>query len=428
MDENGKIKTIDPRNAQQNDFIKVDKNGNVLDNFFKNFLSQTQNPTHTGFYAMASGLYYKLVDKDNKEEDLVQYRIDPQEHLQKKQEQEQKNEFKQFDTNNISNSEYQKYGITPQDIDTELKAMSYGYKSPHLVDIRFHNGNEEVSVKARLSLEEQPDGKLAFVAYPVQKEVDLEKPFQGIMLPDDVKKNLLETGNGGRIVNLEPNKGEKIPSLISIDKQTNRIEAIPTDKLKISTNFKDVELSSEQQESLKNGEKVLIEGMTSKKTIGTDNPRKFDAYVQVNAAKGGFDFTYDGLDRNRYNQDQKENQQNKVRIPKILLGVELTKEQQQKLRENGSVWVEGMQKEGVEKPFNAYVKVNHEKGKLDFWRPKKKTEENKTQVAVNSENKSNDTNKQSQQNTVQQQDKEVKKEKQEDVKTVKKHTGRKVKV
>lgn len=98
---------------------------------------------------------------------------------------------------------------------------------------------------------------------------------------------------------------------------------MPLDKLTVTQNLKGVELSPEQQQALK-GKKVLIEGMTSKNTIGTDNPRKFDAYVQLNAAKGGYDFFYDGLDRNKYRQENKreqsqsqnDDQQNKVRIPK----------------------------------------------------------------------------------------------------------------
>jgi hypothetical protein len=48
---------------------------------------------------------------------------------------EQKTKFKQFDMNRIPENEYQKYGIKPENLEGELKAMSYGYKSPHLVDI-----------------------------------------------------------------------------------------------------------------------------------------------------------------------------------------------------------------------------------------------------------------------------------------------------
>ena len=257
----------------------------------------------------------------------------------------------------------------------------------------------------------------------------------------------MATGNAGRIVELEPHTpGEKVPSLISIDKLTNRLEAVPLSALTVSQNLKGTELSPEQQQAIKEGKKVLIEGMTSKNTIGTDNPRKFDAYVQFNAAKGGYDFSYDGLDRNKYQQKNKEEQgqeQNQVRIPKKLLGVDLNEKQQNSLRENKAVYVQGMVKDGKGEPFNAYVKVNNEKGKLDFfkWNPDKakkqgadvKVDEgNKTQVAVNTQGKTNEATKnvkeplkQGQQKPTENQDKQQKQQ-QGTKKPVKKSTGRKM--
>ncbi len=101
---------------------------------------------------------------------------------------EQKTEFKQFDTSRIPENEYQKYGIKPENLENELKAMGYGYKSPHLVDISPKIEGVEYPMKARLSLEEQPDGSLRFTPHPQQQQVDLEKPFQGIMLLNDVKE------------------------------------------------------------------------------------------------------------------------------------------------------------------------------------------------------------------------------------------------
>lgn len=208
--------------------------------------------------------------------------------------------------------------------------MSYGYKFPHLVDINPKIEGVDYPMKARLSLEEQPDGSLKFTPHPYQQQVDLDKPFQGLMLPNDVKENLLAKGNSGRVVELEPTPGEKVPSLVSIDKLTNRLEAVPLDKLTVSQSLKGVELSPEQQQALKEGKKVLIEDLTSKKTIGTDTPQKFDAYVQFNAAKGCYDFSYDGLDRNKYRQNNRQEQnqngeqQNQVQIPKKLLGVDLS--------------------------------------------------------------------------------------------------------
>ena len=348
IDKKGKIDAIDPMKAKQNDFLVIDKHADPIENFFKNFLNQAKNPSHTGFFAVTVDMLDKILTIDEKE--LEKYRINPNDYLNKQQDQstkenqkqsvteekseametknqknEQQTEFKQFDTNLIPESEYQKYGIKPENLENELKAMSYGYKSPHLVDINPEIEGVDYPMKARLSLKEQADGSLKFLPHPYQNQVDLEKPFQGIMLPNDVKENLLTTGNAGRVVELEPHTpGEKVPSLVSIDKLTNRLEAVPLDKLVISQNLKGAELSPEQQQALKEGKKILVEEMTSKKTMGTDHPRKFDAYVQFNAAKGGYDFSYDGLDRNKYqqgnkqeqSQNQSQEQQNGVRIPK----------------------------------------------------------------------------------------------------------------
>lgn len=433
INKKGKIDAVDPIKAKQSDFLIIDKHADPLENFFRNFFNQAKNPSHTGFYAVTVDMLDKVLTLGEKE--LEKFRVNPKDYLNQEQDKsksetkekevtnekteemkptteqktnEQKTEFKQFDTSRIPESEYQKYGIKPENVEGELKAMSYGYKSPHLVDIKPEIEGVEYPMKARLSLEEQPDGSLKFVPHPQQQQVDLDKPFQGIMLPNDVKENLLATGNAGRIVELEPHTpGEKVPSLVSIDKLTNRLEAVPLDKLTVSQNLKGAELSPEQQQALKEGKKVLIEGMTSKNTIGTDNPKKFDAYVQFNAAKGGYDFSYDGLDRNKYQQNNKQEQgqnQNQVRIPKKLLGVDLDDKQQNSLREGKATYVQGMVKDGKGEPFNAYVKVNNEKGKLDFfkWNPDKAkkqgadvkvAEGNKAQVAVNSEGKTNEATK-----------------------------------
>lgn len=463
IDKKGKIDAIDPMKAKETDFLKIDKHADPIENFFKNFFNQAKNPSHTGFYAVTVDMLDKVLSLSDKE--LEKFRIDPRDYLNKEQEQsakkdekevvtkkkeekmdattEQKTEFKQFDTNRIPESEYQKYGIKPENLEGELKAMSYGYKSPHLVDINPKIEGVDYPMKARLSLEEQPDGSLKFVPHPQQQQVDLDKPFQGIMLPNDVKENLLATGNSGRVVELEPRPGEKVPSLISIDKLTNRLEAVPLDKLTVSQNLKGTELTPEQQQALKEGKKVLVEGMTSKNTIGTDNPRKFDAYVQFNAAKGGYDFSYEGLDRNKYQQNAKQEQnqngeqQNQVRIPKKLLGVDLDEKQQNSLREGKAVYVQGMLKDAKGEPFNAYVKVNNEKGKLDFfkWNPDrakkqgadvKVAEGNKTQVAVNSQGKTNEATKHSKEPLKQGQQKPTENQEQKQVAKKKKSTGHKM--
>lgn len=390
ISKKGKIDAVDTMKAKQTDFLVIDRHADPIENFFKNFVNQAMNPSHTGFYAVTVNMLDKILSLSDNE--LEKFPIDPWEYLNKEQEQstketikqesteeqvteekkgkkegaEQKNEFQPLDIGRIPESEYQKYGIQPENLAGELSAMSYGYKSPHLIDITPNIDGVDYPMKARLSLEEQPDGSLKFNTHPYQQQVDLDKPFQGIMLSDDVKENLLATGNAGRVVELEPRPGEKVPSLVSIDKLTNRLEAVPLDKLTVSQNLKGMELTPEQQQAIKEGKKVLVEGMISRNTIGTDNPHKFDAYIQFNAAKGGYDFSYEGLDRDKYSQNNRQEQghnqeQNKVRIPKKLLGVDLDEKQQNSLRENKAVYVQGMLKDAKGEPFNAYVKVNNEK-------------------------------------------------------------------
>jgi len=184
---------------------------------------------------------------------------------------------------------------------------------------------------------------------------------------------------------------------------------MPVDKLNIPQSLKGVEFTPEQVKDLKEGKLVLVEGMTTKKSQETDTPKKFDAYIQFNAAKGSFDFNYGGLDRNSHFRENKQqqsqgNEPNNVRIPQKLLGVELTPKQQEDLRADKTIYVKGMVKDGQDQPFNAYLKINHGAGKLDFYKfnPDKAKKqgaeitpanESQTQVAVNSEGNTNEATK-----------------------------------
>ena len=414
INENGKTDAVNPAKANLGDLLKIDQQSDILTNFFKNFIEQSKKPSHTGFFAVAVNMLDKVITMNDS--DLEKLRINPYTFINQQKNNvmetnvdEQKKEFKQLDISKIPDAEYKKLGVMPEGIKDELNAMSWGFKSPHLVDLNLKiDDGEPFKIQARLSLEEQPDGSLRFKTFPRQETVDLEKPFMGVILSDDVKESLLANGNGGRVVDVLNVKGEATPSLISVDKLTNRIEAVAVNDINVREKIKGVELSPEQQQAIKEGKKVLVEGMSTKKTAGTDNPKKFDAYIQYNAAKGQYNFTYDGLDRNRYKQDNKQQQtddtqKNKVRIPAKLLGATLNEKQQKDLKENKTVHVKGMtDKQG--QPFNAFVKINAEKGKLDFfkWNPDKAKKqgaevtpanESRTQVAVNSDGKTNEATK-----------------------------------
>ena len=425
LDKNGIPRTVSPDKANIADLLAIDKNGNALENFFKKFVEQTKNPAHTGFFLMTQDVLGKIIEMQPvNAKTLEPYRIDPQQFLDQRQEQKQrqalepgntppaqKNDFQPIDENKINWSQAATMGINRQLLEDtgQLKAMLYGHKSPALNHLTFTLEGITFDTQARLSLKEMPDGTYNMQPHSYLKTPELDKTFLGTVLSDKDKENLMASGNAGRVVELEPTPGQKIPALVSLDKITNRLEAVPVEKLNIPQSLKGVEFTPEQVKDLKEGKVVLVEGMTTKKSQDTDNPKKFDAYIQFNAAKGSFDFSYGGLERKTNQQDNQQqqgqgNEPNNIRIPQKLLGVEITPKQQEDMRADKTIYVKGMVKDGQEQPFNAYVKINHEVGKLDFYKfnPEKAKKqgaettpanESQTQVAVNSEGKTNEATK-----------------------------------
>lgn len=423
VDQNGNPRTVNPDKANNADFLIIDKNGNALENFFKKFLEQAKNPARTGFFLMTHDVLGKIIEMQPiKAKTLEPYRIDPQQFLDQRREQKQeqkqegttptqKTDFQPIDENKINWTQAASMGISRQALEDtgQLKAMLYGHKSPSLNPLTFTLEGITFDTQARLSLKEMPDGMHNIQPHSYLKAPDLDRPFLGAVLSDKDKDNLLTSGNAGRVIELEPTPGQKIPVLVSLDKITNRLEAVPVDKLNIPQSLKGVEFTPEQVKDLKEGKMVLVEGMTTKKSQETENPKKFDAYIQFNAAKGSFDFSYGGLERKANQQDNQQqhgqgSEPNYIRIPQKLLGVELTPKQQEDLRADKTIYVKGMVKDGQNQPFNAYVKINHEESKLDFYKfnPEKAKKqgaetspanESQVQVAVNSEGKTNEATK-----------------------------------
>lgn len=425
IDNHGNPKTVSPDKTNLASFLVIDKNGNALENFFKKFLEQNQNPAHTGFFLMTQNVLDRIIGMQPiKVKTLEPYRVDPQQFLDQRQAQKQgqvqepansysapKNDFQPIDESKINWDHAAKMGINKQSLEEagQLKAMLYGHKSPALNPLTFTIEGVTFDTQARLSLKEMPDGTYNIQPHSFLKSPELDKPFLGALLSDKDKENLLTSGNAGRVIELEPTPGQKIPALISLDKITNRLEAIPVEKLNIPQSLKGVDFTPDQLKDLKEGKAVLVEGMTTKKSQETDNPKKFNAYIQFNAAKGSFDFNYGGLER-KDNQQENAKQQGpsnepaNVRIPQKLLGVDLTANQQEDLRADKTIYVKGMVKDGQDQQFNAYIKINHEQGKLDFYKfnPDKAKKqgaettpasESKSQVAVNSEGKTNEATK-----------------------------------
>lgn len=430
MNEDGTPKTVKPEQKNEPEFLKIDKHSDALENFMSNFLRQSKEPTHFHFFKVplnalenvVTVLETMLKDPDNpsNKKFLDEHRVLPEEFAKK--------QYQPIDESRIDWSQFEKLGVTKEMLEQtkSLDKMLNWQKSPGLIPIKVEIDGMTIRTDARLSLRETADGKLTLAIHALRKEPELDRPFYGARLNEDDKQNLRQTGNAGRLVEIEPVKGENMKAFVSIDKLTNELVAIRADRIKIPNEIKGVALNEPQKKDLAEGKGVYLEGMTGK------NGKEFNATVQINADRRGLEFKFDNTNKlsqdqqqsNTNKQDQSQQQEKKFRIPTKLLGVELSKEQQDKLKENKTIYVTGMlDKKG--EPFNAYIKVNVEKEKLDFfkWNPDKAqkiTPDNnsKTQVAVNSEGKTNEATKKNEeplkqgqtQPTEKQQEKQEKKE------------------
>jgi len=404
FDENGKLQTELPNEANAASFLKIDKYGNPLENFFSNFHRQYQNPTEFRFFRVPADLVEKTAvvldqmlqnpDVPSNKETISKHEVKPEQYLQK--EEKQGKAANLIDESKVDWSQLEKLGVSKDFLKNtkNLEPMLNFQKSPDLIPITIKTDNITIHTDARLAFRQDEDGNFKVAVHAVRSKPELDRPYFGVALTDEDKNSLLQTGNAGRILHPQYKEGETTPVFLSIDKLTNELVAARADKINIPDEIKGAKLNESQQKELAEGKAVFVEGMTSR------NGNEFSAWLQVDADKRGIGFRFDA----RHEQNQNVNDQRQVRIPDSLLGKELTEEQQQKLGKRETIYVTGMKdQEGQE--FNAYVKINDEKGKLDFykWNPDKAqtkgaevTPDNnsKTQVAVNSEGKTDEATRQ----------------------------------
>ena len=440
--KDGKLKTVDPTKENADNFLKIDTRGNALENFFKKFSEQFKTPSHTGIYVVSvkavdkmAAFFDKIIKIDPADKVLDPYRVTPDGKIQE----QAQGKYQPLDLNKLDWKEADKLGLSGESLQNALKAMSYGHKSPRLIEVRMEIDGKELQAKARLSFEQQPDGTIKIQTHPFQEKPDFEKPFFGVLFTPNEQKQFTTTGHGGRVFELEMTPGgEKVPALVSLDKITNRFEAVPLSEIQIPKMLKGVELSEKQQEGLKNGQGVLVENMDKKQRPGEEPSDKITRIVQYNAVNKNFDFLFTPEQRQQHQQEraakaeQKTGQDNnqplkarkvgEVWVRPVQGGVELTREQFKDLLNNKPVWVEGMQRpqpkqEGAKQTeatdqkgqkYNAWVWPDQDAGRIrhtslppEQWKEvqaKKQAqpaEGFKTQVAVNNEGKTNEATKQS---------------------------------
>lgn len=403
FDKNGKLKTEPPKQANSDSFLKIDKNGYVLENFFTNFHRQYKNPTDFQFFAAPANLVEKTASdlakilngpaNESKREALEKHENKPEDFL--KREEKQGKTPNRIDENKVDWSQLEKLGVSKDFLKNtnNLEPMLNFQKSPDLIPITIKTDNITIHTDARLAFRQDEDGNFKVAVHAVRSKPELDRPYFGVTLTDEDKSNLLQTGNAGRILHPQYKDGKTTPVFLSIDKLTYELVAARADKINIPEEIKGTKLNENQRKELAEGRAVFVEGMTAR------SGKEFSAWLQVDADKRGIGFRFD----TRQEQNQNVNDQRQVRVPDSLLGKELTEEQKQKLEKRATIYVTGMKDQGGQE-FNAYVKINDEKGKLDFykWNPDKAqtkgtevTPDNnsKTQVAVNSEGKTDEATK-----------------------------------
>ena len=378
--KDGKYSTVPADKEHSNSFLKIDRYANMFENFIKNFWSQLKDPTRFGILSvkadtldspevkqaiedLAAGKQTKAV-----EDFLKKYEIVPRDkenqsiNNQNQEEMAKKNETQQqaaqgdgtqqpkyrYNESMINWEELKNFGLSREYLMERglLDQMLKGYKTNQVVPISMNFGSAVLRTDARLSLQQSVGGPIVLGIHGIRQKPELDRPYFGHIFSEEDKKNLLETGNMGRVVELKGRGGEYIPSFVSIDKLTNEVVAMRAENVFIPKEIKGVKLTEQEQNDLREGKKVFIEGMIS------NNGKEFDAHIQINAERRGIEYIFDN--------DKLFNRQS-------LGGVELTKQQVEDLNAGKAIFVEGMERKDGER-FSSYVKLDEVTGRPAYTR------------------------------------------------------------
>ena len=465
LNADGSPKRIPAKAENAQSFLQFDRHGDVLDNFFRNFFRQCREPSRFGFYRVAADQADKLLevikdllkDPDGNKEMLAPHKVDTsgyekkvqEEQSAEKQEQpeqkqddepkkqeemEQKNEqnqespqqtqgnrgYQPIDESKINWQKLEeKWGVKRDDLEKsgDLNRM-LNYGKSDLVRVSPNFGGEAFELDARLSfIKKDGEGNVSLVPHFIRKEQKLDD-YKEHKFSDDDRKNLRETGNLGRVVDLvDRETGEIIPSFVSIDRKTNEITDVSASKVRIPERIGKTEITKQEQDMLRAGLPVRD------KLIERKDGRKFVTTLQVNVEQRGVEFV-PGTGRspravqtqeNKEKQAQgtentantnKEQRRNtwtnadgSIRPISKWSGVDFTEQQKADYAAGKAIKLENVtDKQGFHATM--YIKFNPEKGRPyrydtnpDNAQKVAPSNESRTQVAVNSEGKTNEATK-----------------------------------
>ncbi len=328
------------------DFLRFDRNSDMMDSFFRNFFRQCKEPSRFGFYRIAAnqaesllGVMKELLkDPEANKEILSAHKVDTSGfEKETKQTEGQTKETASSDeaskvksatatddqqteqTNKTENNMEQKTEqsateqqqtptasdakqnlISKDDVNLQELGAKYGidfnsmsekdmkallnYGKTGLVTVKPTFGGEQFEIQARLSFRKDENDTFQLVPHFVRNEPKLDVAYKGYTFTPDDKKNLLQNGNLGKVVDFPDKKtGEMRPHFISIDRLTNEIIDIPTNKVRIPDMIGKTPIT-------KDDKRVLYSGIPLRKEIELANGRKFTPLLQVNVEQRGVEF------------------------------------------------------------------------------------------------------------------------------------------
>ena len=468
------------------DFLRFDRNSDLMDSFFRNFFRQCKEPSRFGFYRIAAdqvenllGVMKELLkDPEANKEILSAHKVDTsnyekeakqsegqaketassddasktqanteKENVSSEQTNEKENDMEQKPEQTATEQQAQtapgvkqnlisgndvnlqelgaKYGIDFNSMnEKDMKAL-LNYGKTGLVIVKPTFGGERIEIQARLSFRKDDNDQLQLVPHFVRNEPKLDVAYKGYTFTPEDKKNLLQNGNLGKVVDFpDKNTGELRPHFISIDRLTNEIVDIPTNKVRIPDTIGKTPIT-------KDDKRVLYSGIPLRKEIELANGRKFTPLLQVNVEQRGVEFV-PGSTRQaqgqKQNGDKKQtadkqeqkaegdaggqkkqqdpnhwlNEDGTIRRLNTYFKKELTEQQKDDYVAGKTIEIKEVPNKNGSGTYTAYVKFDFDKmqprsyrNNPDLKQAKEQipTNENKVQVAVNEQGKTHEATK-----------------------------------
>ena len=368
LDNEGNLHTVEATQARSGEFLQVDKNSDMLSNFISNFFRRYQDTEGLALFrskATEAEQDARAIEENHRNPTPEGDRRVETLRVPKPDSNGGRQDYR-FDPAKINWEDLKKVGITADTLKNtkDYDRVMRGYKSRNTYTVSGTVGGFYFKpTDVKLSFYQAKDGTVVPKLHGVQMDEKLlHRPYNGHEFSKQEQTALQGTGNLGNIAQIkDPKSGEQIPVFISRDRYTHELEYMRADKWKCPDAVCGVKVSPEQKAAFEAGKAVKMENLQFKD--GT----KRSAYLQVSAVERGLEF----LPRSAVHALQQGQQPTQQQVAGVKDG------------------------KGVE--FNAHVQPGTQGKAPDKIQPKDviPAAESRTQVAVNSEGKTNEATKQS---------------------------------